>query len=443
MNYKPVLLSGSDPTGVLFFNGKSYLRGINPDKSDEIRHMFQDGFIDELVSRRFIPKTRILDENIPDELKEYDLVLEHESIYPIFYPREWSFEMVKMAALSFLEISKVAFSYGYYCKDCHLFNVVFDGTHPLWVDIGSFLKTSKKTFPFPLSSFYLSILYPLSAWKNGAEFIGSSLLSSPTDVEEIEILLYKYPFLRVMPKLHRIFLFFIKALHNLKAKDKFFVKIILSDLKRKLIRMNYRKSSRWNDYQDEYMDKHGNFIKDDRFDRITEFLQQYSPSSILELAGNSGILSELILKRIGNVKIICTDYDSLAIDSMFRRIKKRKIYNFFCGKLNFMVTRSSSSEITPSERLKSDCVLALAVTHHLSLTQGYSFDLIFENIKLYSRRLVFIEYMPLGLWNGKTALPLPKWYNQEEFERAFNKHFEILKIEKLDENRILFIGELK
>ena len=48
--------------------------------------------------------------------------------------------------------------------------------------------------------------------------------------------------------------------------------------------------------------------------------------------------------------------------------------------------------------------------------------------------------MPLGLYNGKTAPPLPNWYNLENFSKEFSKLFKIIEICKLEENRILLIG---
>ena len=55
--------------------------------------------------------------------------------------------------------------------------------------------------------------------------------------------------------------------------------------------------------------------------------------------------------------------------------------------------------------IKSDIVLAMAVTHHLILGQKLSIDFIFSQIKQYANKYVFIEFMPLGLWGGKEILP--------------------------------------
>ena len=51
--------------------------------------------------------------------------------------------------------------------------------------------------------------------------------------------------------------------------------------------------------------------------------------------------------------------------------------------------------------------------------------------------------MPLGLWDGKTAPPVPRWYTIDWFRSSFEKYFNIVLEEKVWENRILFVGELK
>lgn len=99
-------------------------------------------------------------------------------------------------------------------------------------------------------------------------------------------------------------------------------------------------------------------------------------------------------------------------------------------------------EKPPFDRFKADAVVALALTHHLVLGQHLSIELFFEIVSKYSSRYVFIEFMPLGLWSGAPSAPLPSWYCQEWFKTAFEKYFTLHLIETLEENRVLFFGEL-
>lgn len=92
--------------------------------------------------------------------------------------------------------------------------------------------------------------------------------------------------------------------------------------------------------------------------------------------------------------------------------------------------------------VKSDIVMALAVTHHLILTQQYQINDIFNTLKSYSNKYVFVEFMPLGLWNGHNNPTVPDWYTVDWFKEHFEKYFKLLKIDHYEKNRILFIGEI-
>ncbi len=51
--------------------------------------------------------------------------------------------------------------------------------------------------------------------------------------------------------------------------------------------------------------------------------------------------------------------------------------------------------------------------------------------------------MPLGLWDGKQAPPVPAWYNRDWVRTAFMREFELTHEEQLEENRVLFCGTLR
>lgn len=66
-------------------------------------------------------------------------VLKHERIPFISYPYEWSFEMLRQAALLHLEILAEAVSAGFMLKDASPYNVQFHDGKPVFIDTGSFM----------------------------------------------------------------------------------------------------------------------------------------------------------------------------------------------------------------------------------------------------------------------------------------------------------------
>ena len=92
--------------------------------------------------------------------------------------------------------------------------------------------------------------------------------------------------------------------------------------------------------------------------------------------------------------------------------------------------------------LAGDVVIALALTHHLLLTQGYQLDAILERIVAHGRRYMIIEFMPKGLWYRGSGRPVPSWYTQEWFAAGLLRVGRILLSEKLEENRVVFLVEI-
>jgi hypothetical protein len=457
-SFLPVLLSGADPAGILYTNGSIFLRGIHKDEVKQMQNLLESDFWENLTKRHLVPKTRILDRNlVPTSMDFFPLVLESEAISPITYPHEWSFEMVKTAALAFLDLVELADSYGYTIKDAHLYNWVFNSVQPVWVDMGSFISLPPFSNSRPwIESFYANVLTPLNLWNSGMPLLANRAVSCPGRLITIdEAIACNHSYLKgqsvIIRKIRSIFRFFLFANNIpentiLRRRIKYlFLKklsIQVTQLRNRIKDLNYITPSKWGHYHSQLSHKKNYPIPTDvRFTRLLELIPSYSPSSILELAGNVGLLSQALAKNLPEIPIICTDYDTNAIDSLYKQIQKIPISNLSTAVLDFMVSESNSAEIKPQTRFKSDCVIALAVTHHLLLSQGYGYDRIFETIKSYSNRLVFIEFMPLGLYDGKQAPQLPKRYNKENFEASFLKYFTLLQIEQLDVNRILYVGQ--
>ena len=455
--FKPVSLSGADPAGVLHTDGRRYLRGIHEAYATEIRQVIESGLIEALSSRALFPATAALNANVPDELKRYSLVLEHEAIRPMTYPREWSFGMVKATGLAFLEMLEEAWRRGYTSKDAHLFNFLFQGTRPKWVDIGSFARHDRLDAPLPwLAEFNSGILAPLRMWADGSAYLARSAIRHPsTHLPTDEFLAYRYPWLRGRSAFTAKARWLLgwrsnaASIREVSARATIFRALfakkapgIFRDLRNRIEPLECPPSSAWGDYQDEYLDGNGKVVMPRRFERIVELVGQHRPQSVLELAGNSGVLSQVIAERYPGTRVICSDCDAAAIDRLFGRVKSGALPNLSAAVLDFMVPEYTTAEIAPEKRFAGDCVLALAVTHHLLLSQGYDYDTVFAKIRGYTKELAFVEFMPLGLHDGRSAPPLPGWYNLDAFNAAFSRHFERLHVEQLDENRILLVGRV-
>lgn len=181
-----------DEVGEVFEWKGKILRGITEDARPLADRYFSSGFLDYIVKKGMFPKTEISAYTNP----KYCYILEHEKVELQTIDAEWSFDMLKDAALLVCEIAAVAWRYGFNMKDCHTKNVLFKDNKPIYVDLGSFVNIEEglsgfKSYDQILSYYY----YVLRLWSDGC-------LSLPKQLqclyrfEKRDYLLYKYPLLR-------------------------------------------------------------------------------------------------------------------------------------------------------------------------------------------------------------------------------------------------------
>ena len=92
-----------------------------------------------MADRRVIPTRLVTDpESLPPLAARWTAVLEHERVPVVSYPYEWSFGMLKDAALLQLDVTRAALDEEMTLKDATAFNVQWFGAHPTFIDTGSF-----------------------------------------------------------------------------------------------------------------------------------------------------------------------------------------------------------------------------------------------------------------------------------------------------------------
>ena len=139
--------------------------------------------------------------------------------------------------------------------------------------------------------------------------------------------------------------------------------------------------------------------------------------SVIELAGNQGVLS-IVISSLSHVsRVVCSDYDYGATNRLFSKlINSTNSNNIYVCNFDFMSDYREQLYLERAIRLKSECLIVLAVTHHLMLTQHYSLASILNSFESFTNKYLIIEFMPLGLWDGKFAPNIPDWYSRDFFE---------------------------
>jgi len=429
-----------DPVGRVFSYNNEVFRGIYPESIEIVREIFHCGLYKELLTNKLFVETKfskLYTDNFP-------LILKHKRITQSF-PTEWTGEMLKAAALSILKVNAICAKYGYELRDAHPYNVMFDGINPIWIDFGSISpKTTKSWTAF--SEFINFSIVPLVYLLSNNLLEGYMILQSETNF-------------KIISNDFRSTFVFKKFIELIGEKEEFFDdSLIDSNWIENISKRFDRNMFFWSDYQNsnnelkKNIKKHKN-NKFNRFFKLSKLIKKYSPdaTNMLDLAGNTGLTSVICSNKIKSLKkIINTDYDYYSIEKSFQFLKEIETNNIETYVMNFMLPMHQ----LVYNNFKSDIVLALAITHHLLLSQHFKICEIFEKIKKFSKKYVYIEFMPLGMWGGDTTTKpeIPKWYSLETFKIVFCKYFELLHIEVLESHkiagrhephRVLFIGKIK
>jgi SAM-dependent methyltransferase len=121
---------------------KRILRGVDQNAFDSFRDLAGQTFFQKLVRNGHIIQTDILanDDPATDAVRRHGWsgVLEHEAIPFVSYPYEWTFSMLKDAALLQLHILEQALENGWTLKDATPYNIQFIGARPVFIDLPSF-----------------------------------------------------------------------------------------------------------------------------------------------------------------------------------------------------------------------------------------------------------------------------------------------------------------
>lgn len=415
-------------------NGKKRIyRGIRPEKISFFIKLYRKGILQALAdSGRFV-NIKFTDYKTED----YPMIIEIETL-KIIPKTKYTFTMIRDAAINMLVINNALEKFGYTLIDGHMANTTFKGNKPIFFDIGSVINITKTGFYNDLEISCLKILAMLSINKS---FFAKSFLSNEKFLplrdfdNSIEVKTLMSQFLKYHKKhscgeynylLHEVF------------KKKYFTAEYIHAL---FDKYQYTETA-WGTYSENFFKEQ----KEPRMERILELISQFCSDirSSIDIAGNYGFLSYLLSKNNSLDSIINLDYDENALERGRNLLKNNNIdlylTNFVSGNLDFI------SEV------KSDIVFALALTHHLILTERYHIDYIFSRISDYSKKYVVIEFSPLGMYDGGNLPCVPDWYTDQWFQYHFEKFFNILHKETIAfaevqnqkyPHRILYIGQKK
>ena len=431
------LSSYKDPSGFVYRENGVFYRLISPLYKNHYDAFLKSGLYDELVKRKWILAHVETNKKKDNSYK----IIKPEQILFMNYPYEWSFSQLKDAALLTLDICLAALDHDMVLKDASAYNVTYFKGKPIFIDTLSFEKYIDGKPWIAYGQFCRHFLAPLaiSAYKDlkFTPLLKQFLDGFPLDL--VSNLLPKNTLFNMGLAMH----LHAHAKASVQLADKkiagakelkvakFQLIGLLRGLKNTISGINLPKTkTQWGDY---YNDQNYTDVGfQDKKKLIETIIKKHKPNITLDLGGNTGEFSRMAMKHSGLV--ISTDVDPVAVEKNYQMVKHNNEANLLplclditnpSGDIGFALSERSSF----FSRGSFDCVLALALIHHLIITYNLPLSLVAKFLSGISPLLI-IEFVPKEDSQVKRLLQnredIFADYTTQGFEDAFGEYFSIV-----------------
>ena len=377
-------------------------------------------------------------------------VLEHDRIPFVSYPYEWTFSMLRDAALLQLGLLRRSIDKGLILKDSTPYNVQFRGAEPVFIDVGSFEQLREGEPWAGYRQFCMLFLNPLllQAWKDVPfqPWLRGSLDGiSPQELRNLLSLRDRFrrgAFTHVVmhARLERRY-----EERDDNAKDElkkagFKKELIVANVKgleRLIGRLRWEPpQSTWSDYGLETTYSSEDAERKARF--VREAVESEGPKLVWDLGCNEGVHARIAAETADYV--VAMDADALVADRLYRALREEGQQKILPLTVNVVDPppglgwRGAERKPLP-ERGRPDLTLALALIHHVSIAGNVPVAEFLDWLRRTTRAVV-IEFVspedPMAhrLLARKRPNDHPD-YTEEWFDRCLRERFDVVRSEKL------------
>ncbi len=398
-----------------FFYDNSYYRATLPTAQSLVHEGSYLHLLNSLASDGFIPKTQPVDIEIDGFGKIYKQHTEYFNV-----PMRCANPLhLKEAALLFLALCKDLHKKNLCLTDGHCYNMIVQGANKsVWCDIGSIMPARGDYYFNDIAECIKFMIYPLLL-RSKSPALGGIMRHCTTEgiTNEGAVALQLMGPTSFSPKRGDV----LNELETLVQSTEF----------------TWEKTL-WSNYHDEK-------ITNDDIDTtlvpnspnrdaiITRLLKILKPKTVVDIAANAGVFSRLVA-RLG-AEVLAIEPDETAVASGHLYLREHGVQS----SVKFMVAGADGAVKQPG-----DVALALALTHHLFLSNHHPWKLIVRCLADHTNKHLITEFMPNGLSVHKKQANLPANYTLELFVEQLERYFtkvEIIEREvpKGSANRILIL----
>ena len=401
------------------FEGEIY-RAIYQRKAAHVRGLFETGLVSRLVERGWLIDTEMTDLEVPG----FGLVLRHRRA-PFTHATgsyHWTGSLLLRAAQTYLDLNMELAMHDLCLVDGQGANIAqIDCCRPVWIDFGSIVPLEEpKTGLATYARFFGNPLKLLGRSSQLGQITRQLIRGGGIHDHELASLslsperALRRGIQRARGLIERAQL----ASGDLRSRRRRALEMAHGELPSHLPAI----ATRWGEYSKKSSLPPGYEQSSPRARAILEVLKRLRPKQVVDLACNAGFFSFMAARQ--GAEVLAVDYDEAAVEKLdvfARECREPLSVTSAC----FDVMREARQHVVLPQ---GDLVLALALTHHLSLSQSYPFAHIASVFARYSRHALVVEFMPNGCGGKKGAEALPEWYTQDNFLKAFQMHFQRVEI---------------
>jgi hypothetical protein len=427
-----------DPGGFLYRRDGVLYRQVNPTSAPDLQLLQDSGLYQILVDKGLLIAPR--DVGLGHALTpEAAAVIAPEPVPFISYPYEWCFSQLKDAALATLRIQSLALAHGLTLKDASAFNIQFHEGRPVLIDTLS-LAAARDGEPWvAYRQFCQHFLAPLALMAH-VDVRLLSLFRTHLDGVPLDLASRLLPWrTRLSPRL-------LMHVHAHAASQKKHAgrggKVrpprvsrtalagIVDSLRGAIRSLRWKPAgTEWGDYYNDT--NYSRAALDTKGELVAAFLRTAAPDRVWDLGANDGTFSRVATDQ--GIATVAMDIDPAAVEQNWLRARRGQ-QPLLLPLLMDLTNPSPALGWRHAERdaLQArgpvDCLLALALIHHLAIANNVPLDQVADALAAAGRMLI-IEFVPKEdsqvqrlLASRQDVFP---GYHREGFEAAFGRRWVI------------------
>jgi len=447
-----------DPSGFLFeYDGVLY-RQINYGYRDHYDCLMDSGLYKQLSELGMLVQHKEVKEICPDRKPAYKVICPKRIDF-ISYPYEWSFNQLKDAGLLTLDIQLKALHHHMSLKDASAYNIQFDEGRPIMIDTLSFEKYTEGQAWVAYRQFCQHFLAPLALMAR-TDVRLSKLLFGHIDGIPLDLgsgLLPRSTWLRPGLAIHlhlhaRAQMAYRETSVSRRDKKKQGRHVskrglvaMTQGLRKTVSNLKWQASgTEWGNYYAETNYSDVGFQEKRRL--VAEYLEKARPAKVWDFGANTGVFSRLASGL--KIPTVSFDIDPAAVDMNYLQVREDKEKLLLPLVLDLTnpspaLGWDSRERESLMQRGPAGCIMALALIHHLGISNNVPFD---RMASFFSKlcKFLIIEFIPKEDSQVKrllrSRLDIFGAYDRRNFEAEFSRYFQIVHTEGIrDSSRRLYL----